>query len=135
MKKLTKILSIVLIAAIISSSVVYQQADAKDIYFAGKYRMNSGSNEYFQLDMNQYSSPEGKEKGNFTIWYGYKPAGHLTPWYDGTLNRTGKNTYQYRKGKEKVVFKVYKKKVVISGNKYCDDSMLGTYKLKKRFYS
>ena len=135
MKKLSKILSLVLITAIISSGVIYQQAEAKDIYFAGQYKMNYGPDEYFLLDMNQYSSPSGKEKGNFTIWYAYKPTGHLNPWYEGTLNKVGGNKYQYKNGKAKMTFRVYKKKVVVSGNKHCDNSMLGTYKLKKRYYS
>lgn len=132
MKKLMKFLSLVLIASIISGSLVYQQAEAKDIYFAGKYEMSYGADEYFQLDMNQYSSPKGKKKGNFTIWYGYKPTG-LHPYYEGTLSKIAKNKYQYKDGKSKVTFKVYKKKVVISGNKYCDSEIKGTYKLKKRF--
>lgn len=93
MKKLAKILSLVLITAIISGNIVCRQAEAKDIYFAGQYKMNYSSDEYFRLDMNQYSSPEGKEKGNFTIWYKYKPSGNLTPWYSGTLNRVAKNKY------------------------------------------
>lgn len=134
MKKI-KIISIVLIVAIISSSTVSHQVKAKDIYFAGRYKMNYySSNEYFVLDMNQYSSPEGKEKGNFTIGYVYKPTGYH-PWYEGTLSKIGKNKYQYKNGKIKITFKVYKNKVSVNGNKYCDDSIFGKYKLEERFYS
>lgn len=131
MKKLMKFLSLVLIAAIISGNIVCRQAEAKDIYFAGQYNMNYSSDEYFRLDMNQYSYPKGKKKGNFTIWYCYKPTG-LHHYYEGTLSKIAKNKYQYKDGKSKVTFKVYKKKVVVSGNKYCNSEIMGTYKLKKR---
>lgn len=127
MKKLIKIVCMILIIAVISEGMVYQQTDAKYIPFAGQYKMNYSSEEYFVLDMNKYAFPKGKKVGGFTIWYGYKPTG-LHPWYEGTLKEIGENKYQYKKGKMKLTFKVHKKKIVLSGNKHCDDSILGTYK-------
>ena len=75
MKKLVKILSMVLIAAIISSGVVYQQAEAKDIYFSGKYM-----NGKYAISLSQYSEKSsykaGEKCGTMILTYnGYSVMG------------------------------------------------------------
>ncbi len=123
---------IYLVIIMIIASIL-PKISAADIDFGGQYTKHHSSEEYFCLGMNQYPSPKGKEKGNFIIWYGYTRTG-LHPWYEGRLDKIGKNTYQYQDGEVKIVFKVHKQKVVVKGNKYCDDSISGTYQLKHRFY-
>lgn len=128
MKKFTKNAVVVMILfALCIEWLPARGADAKskNIYFSGEYRMKIDTDEYFVLQTAQYSSPEGKVKGNFTIYYYYKPSGGMRPWIDGTLKRVGTN--KYKSGKMKL--RVYKKKIVISnGGDYN-----GTYKLKKRY--
>ena len=94
--------------------------------FAGEYRCKLGPGEYYVLQLNQYSSPEGKEVGNYSISYLYTATGSH-PWGDGVVKKTSQKNV-YRLGKMKM--KVFKKKVVIK-NGDAD----GVYKLKKRYYS
>lgn len=115
------------------------EAEAKSIYFAGKYEMKKGGDIY-DLDMSQYSSPEGKEVGNFTLTETDMPASRIGSMESGTLKRIGKNKYRYKKGKLTLTFKVYKKKVKVTqkgkgSGVYRKNVFTGTYKLKKRYYS
>lgn len=108
-----------------------KKAKAKSIYFAGEYRHTKYG---LTLDMNQYSSPEGKEVGNFNL----TPGVHVYLAVEGVLKKAGTNKYQCKKGKSVFTFKVYEDKVVIEMNKKALKDYLdyrGTYKLKKRYYS
>lgn len=103
----------------------------KSIYFAGEYEHTKYG---MSLYMNQYSSPEGKEVGNFKL----TPGVHVYLDIKGTLKKVATNKYQCKKGKSVITFKVYQNKVVIGMNKtalkdYYD--YRGTYKLKERYYS
>lgn len=133
MKKFTKVISMILIAAIISSVIVYQQAEAKDIYFAGKYTCTEG-----KLTLKQYSSPKnaayGKNVGRFTF-SGFTNRNKNT---SGELYKKGKNKYQTREGF--ITFIVKKKSVIVKGGPIDwttekQYSLKGTYKLKKRYSS
>lgn len=128
MKRITKIAVALLLAVAVCVGFVPSEkveAKSKNIYFSGEYQMKTGTDEYFILKTNQYSSPEGKVKGNFTIYYYYKPSGGMHPWQDGKMKRVGTN--KYKSGK--MALRVYKEKIVISnGGDYS-----GTYKLKKRY--
>ena len=111
---------------LVSSTSGATASAAKRIYFAGEYRCKLGPGEYYVLQLNQYSSPEGKEVGNYSISYLYTATGSH-PWGDGVVKKTSQKNV-YRLGKMKM--KVFKKKVVIK-NGDAD----GVYKLKKRYYS
>lgn len=99
---------------------------AKRIYFAGEYRCKLGPGEYYVLELNQYSSPDGKDVGNYSISYLYTATGKH-PWGDGSVKKTSQKNV-YRLGKMKM--KVFKKKVVIKNS-----DAAGVYKLKKHYYS
>lgn len=98
---------------------------AKSIYFAGDYRKKIGNKEYYVLQLNKYSSPEGKNIGNYALYYYYKPSGGMNPYKEGELYKTGKKNY-YKMGNTKI--KIYKKKLVVKSGAY-----KGTYKLHKRY--
>ena len=107
------------------------KAKTKPIYFAGKY-----NNEKYDLSlyMNQYSSPEGKKVGNFKLTIGIRIYLDI----EGELKKVKQNTYEFKDGKSKITFKVYKNKVLIGMNKTAHKNYYdyrGTYKLKKRYYS
>ena len=123
MKKLTKTLALALAIILLTGGVGATYADAAGIYFAGKYCTSDGA----CICLNQYSSPEGKNVGNFQIGIP-----HFYKTYEGELIKIGTN--KYRSGKKGLTFKVYKKKVIVtvSGKKY-DKALKGTYKLKKRY--
>jgi hypothetical protein len=135
-----RIVTFVLALLVLCASVmpVQKVEAASDIYFAGKYKCIKSKDSLVRevsttLKMNEYSSPEGKIVGNFKI---DMPIPHAYNTWKGTLKKVGKNKYVYKKGKVKIQFKVYKKKVVISQN--CTNNTLfcnlsGTYKLKKRY--
>lgn len=108
-KKLTKIVAIMLAFMLCAGSMEARYASAKSIYFAGEYRKQTGKGEYYILEMNKYSSAEGKIVGNYKLYYYYKPYGGMNLWEEGEIKKSGKNTYKTGGTK----FKVYKKKVVI----------------------
>lgn len=97
MKKLMKFLSLVLIASIISGSLVYQRVDAKDISFAGKYK-----NGKYVITLSQNSKKSsyktGEKCGKMTltdngnnVMGGYS---HGEIVFDGTpIKKIGKNKY------------------------------------------
>lgn len=132
MKKITKIAMAIMLTLVVCSTIApLKKADAKskNIYFAGEYRRTLGEGEQLILQMNQYSSPEGKTVGNYKVYYYYKSSGGMNLWGDGEIKRIGKNKYQYND----IKFRVYKKKVVISGKTAKSVGFDGTYKLKKRY--
>lgn len=132
MKKITKIVMAIMLALAVCATIVpSEKADAKskNIYFAGEYRRTLGEGEQLILQMNPYSSPEGKTVGNYEVYYYYKPSGGMKLWGDGEIKRTGKNKYRY----SDIKFRVYKKKIVISGKSAKSVGFDGTYKLKKRY--
>ena len=145
MKK--RLISLFMVLVLLTGSFqcggICEKAEAADsIYFAGAYKMvKRESKNYsvkYELDMQQYSSPEGKIVGNFTFVQisDYKGDKRIGCMLEGQLKKTGKNSYQYKHGKIIIKFKVYKKKVVIKQNRtnswICNYS--GTY-LKQKAYS
>ena len=127
MKRITKIFCIAMAFVLLASTINGNSASAaKRIYFAGEYRCKLGPGEYYVLQLNQYSSPEGKEVGNYSISYLYTATGKH-PWGDGVVKKTSQKNV-YRLGKMKM--KVFKKTVVIK-NGDAD----GVYKLTNRYYS
>ena len=121
-----RIMSLVLITCLLLGvGLSTKNANASGYYFDGKYTLLVGKT-LLTLRMNQYSSPEGIEVGNFNVKEYYR--GETSEVMSGVLNKTSKkNVYKYGS----VTFKVYKKKVKIKNSQYCN----GTYKLKKRYYS
>jgi len=98
MKKLTKILSMVMIAAIISSGIVYQQAEAKDINFTGKYK-----NGRYAITLNRNAAKSsyaiGEKCGNMTLTYdGYSVMGGYSQgevvFEKSPIKKIGKNKYK-----------------------------------------
>ena len=127
MKKITKLVCVAMALVILVCSTSGATASAaKRIYFAGEYRCKLGPGEYYVLQLNQYSSPDGKDVGNYSISYLYTATGK-NPWGDGSVKKTSQKNV-YRLGKMKM--KVFKKKVVIKNS-----DVDGVYKLKKRYYS
>ena len=121
-----RIMSLVLaVCLLLGVGLSAKEANASSFYFAGKYTQVYAKT-YLTLSMNQYSSPEGKEVGNFEIEQYYR--GETSKVLSGVLKKTSKENV-YKCGS--VRFKVYKKKVKIKNSESCD----GTYKLKKRYYS
>lgn len=98
------------------------RVDAKSIYFAGEYSGNCG------IILNQYSSPEGKNVGNYQI-----NIPHAYNAFHGELIKIGKN--KYRSKKKGLVFTVHKKKikVKVTNFKRYDRGIKGTYKLWERY--
>jgi len=132
MKNLLHKLKPLLLALFLSSLCLGKPTSAKTISFDGQYRMKYSSAEYYVLNMNQYPSSSGKEKGSFEIFYYYKPSGGMNPWVNGTLKKIGTNKYQYKKGKGKITFQVYTKKIIVKANKQSGvNEVSGTYKLKE----
>ena len=90
------------------------KTSAKSIYFSGEYRKSDGA----EFILNQYSSPEGKNVGNFkiNIPYAYNA-------YSGELMKQGKDKYYSKK--KGLTIKVYKKKIVVtvSGKNYFRSSL------------
>ena len=130
MKKFVKVLSFVLVI-LLCVGTVDRRVEAKSIYFAGKYNHTKLG---LYLTMNQYSSPEGKEVGNFTL----TPSAHVYLQVSGTLYKIKKNVYRYKEGKSIFTFTVCKKKVNVKMNAYAKKNYLdytGNYKLKNRYYS
>ena len=123
MKTVRRILSITLIMAMCVAVFGVAKTSAKSIYFSGEYRKSDGA----EFILNQYSSPEGKNVGNFkiNIPYAYNA-------YSGELMKQGKDKYYSKK--KGLTMKVYEKKIVVtvSGKKY-DKALKGTYKLTKRY--
>ena len=119
------LLTLTLVAGLLGGIALQGSKSSAAIYFAGEYRKSDG----VVLTLNKYSSPEGKNVGNFQI-----DIPHVYDAYDGELIKIGNN--KYRSKKKGLTFKVYKKKVVlkVSGSRY-DKALKGTYKLKKHFYS
>lgn len=129
--KIIKSLSIILVIALFTGIIPNKFVNAKTIYFAGEYEHSKWS---LSLIMNQYSSPEGKEVGNFEL----SPGAHVYLSVSGTLSTVKNNVYRYKEGKAVFTFKVYKNKVKIKMNKYAKKNYYnytGTYKLKQHFYS
>ena len=121
MKKITKLVCVAMALVILVCSTNGATASAaKRIYFAGEYRCKLGPGEYYVLQLNQYSSPDGKDVGSYSISYLYTATG-------GSVKKTSQKNV-YRLGKMKM--KVFKKKVVIKNS-----DAAGVYKLKKRYYS
>ena len=69
MKKVTKIMAIALTIAICFGVVPAKTSNAKSIYFAGEYKRKLKGGDYYRIELNQYSSPEGKKVGNYTVIY------------------------------------------------------------------
>lgn len=139
MKKLTKILSMVLIAAIISSGVVYKQTEAaSDISFGGSYLKvvkYDGYSEYYSVNLSQYSSTKGNKKGEFTLsqYSDYRENCTVV----GKLTKVKKNTYRYKTKKVTITFKVYKKKLVIKQkgtSMSINSDFSGTYKKENKWF-
>ena len=129
MKKYIKIINVLLIViCCFSISEKFVNA-APNIYFAGLYQRvekNGDFTNYYTLDMQQYSSPEGNKKGNFTLQE--ESETRLNFYVEGELKKISKNKYRCKKGKITLTFKVYKKKVIVkqkgkqSKSVYCDFS-------------
>lgn len=128
MKRSFRILAMAM-AIVLAVGLNAGSAGAKSIYFAGKYRVPNGP----VLKMNEYSSPEGKEVGNFKL----DPIAHTYLSVKGTLKKTGTaNTYVCNKKGSIFTFKVYSNKVTVKMNNKAKKNYLnfsGTYKLKQRY--
>lgn len=124
MKKSFKVLAM-LLALTLTIGLGAGSAKAKSIYFAGEYSKRGA-----MIQLNQYSSPEGKAYGNFTV-----NIPHFYNAYSGELIKIGKN--KYRSKKKGLVFTIKKKKFMlkVTNKKRYDRELKGTYKLKKRYYS
>lgn len=127
MKKITKIMAIVLVLALCISNTPVSVSDAKskNIYFSGEYKRKLGGGDYYLIELNKYSSPEGKEIGNYRVSYYSSVSGGDHDWGGSGLKKIGTNLY---KGK-RFVFKIYKNKLVLKKA----GALSGTYKLKKRY--
>lgn len=126
MKRITKIMvALMLILGMLFS--IPSEASAKtqkNIYFTGEYMRKIGPGEYYVLWPSDLSG-NGKRKGDYQIYYWYKPSGGRHLWKSGNLKYVSVN--RYKSGKMK--FRIYKKKIVIAnGGEYS-----GTYKLKRRY--
>lgn len=129
MKRFTKIaMAIILTLAVCITFTPAGKVEAKSKnirWFAGDYRKKIGNDEYYILDMQQYTSYDGGWHGQYGIHYYYKPSGGMHLWKNAQFKKV--HTNKYKAGK--MIFKVYKNKIVITkGGKYN-----GTYKLKKRY--
>ena len=123
MKVIKKFLSMTVIAALCVTIMSTVKVSAGSIYFSGEYYKSDGAG----ITLNEYSSPEGKNVGNFQVL-----VPHAYNAYSGELMKVSNN--KYRSKKKGLTFKVYKKKVVVtvSSNKF-DKALKGTYKLTKRY--
>ena len=88
------------------------------IYFAGHYMKvieYDGYSDYYELTMNQYSSPEGEEVGNFELiqYSTYRENAYVK----GKLKKVGTNKYKCKKGKIKFTFIVKKNMVIVKQNR------------------
>ena len=145
MKKILKIVSMLLIVAIISSGAVYQQAEAKDIYFAGEY-----SNGKYIISLSQYSEKSSYKNNEecgtmmltcdgYSVMGGYSQ-GNIV--FDGSpIKKTGKNKYKIVNSGYKgyiCTIKVKKKSISVKFKNPKGAMKVGkngTYKLKKRYNS
>ena len=128
--KIIKSLSIILVVVLITGIVPNKQANAKDIYFSGEYSSKKGA----VLNLSEYTgaTPEEDEKHEVATFQFDVP--HAYNAYSGIVIKIGKN--KYRSKKKGLIFKVYKKKVIVKvTNKKYDKDLKGTYKLVKHFYS
>lgn len=141
-KKIVRIFLVLIMVFALADGVVVQSnaVSAKSIYFAGFYNKKTKDGKK-TLTMNQYSSPEDKKVGNFSLeeFVYNEYTGYYNLWEStkGTLKKIGKNKYRCKKGKITFTFTVYKKKVVVKQNRKgsLSTNFTGTYKLKKRYYS
>jgi len=127
--KFTSVIAILLCAILITNSC----AAAKSIYFAGEYRANKKRFPY-KLEMNVYSSPEGKMVGN----YRFIPIDDDYAGWNGQLKKIGKNKYREKipgAAGYTITFSVKKKSVVVKQKKTIlrGVNFSGKYKLKKRY--
>ena len=127
--KLTSAMAICLCAILIINSC----AAAKSIYFAGEYKANKKRFPY-KLEMNVYSSPEGKKVGN----YRFIPIDKAYSGWNGEVKKIGKNKYREKvpgPAGYTITFKVKKKSVVVKQKKTIlrGVNFSGKYKLKKRY--
>ena len=127
MKNIKRVVTIVLALALCLSSIPVEAANAKSksIYFAGDYKRKIKYGDYYRIELNKYSSPEGKNVGNYQIYYYSSVSGGEHSWSGGELKKIGTNSY---KG-GRYQFKIYKKKLVLKKA----GALSGTYKLKKRY--
>lgn len=125
MKKVTKIMAIALTIAICFGVVPAKTSNAKSIYFAGEYKRKLKGGDYYRIELNQYSSPEGKKVGNYNLCYYSNVSKGEHDWGGCELKKTGTNTY--KAGKYRI--KIYKTKLVLSKA----GALSGSYKLKKRY--
>lgn len=114
-----------------------KEAEAANIYFAGFYSFKvdyDGYSEYYTLDMQQYSSPEGSNVGNITL-EGNSTYRNIAT-VEGQLYKEGQNCYYALIYGVKVSFTVYSDEVKVKQNgtttaMFCD--FTGTY-YKERGY-
>ena len=127
--KLTTVIAICMCAILITNTCV----EAKSIYFSGMYKCSKKGVPY-KLELNMYSSPEGKMVGN----YDFIPVNKEYVGWNGELKKVGKNKYQERfpgVGGFTLTFKVKKKSVIVKqkGTVLRGVDFSGKYKLKKRY--
>lgn len=120
MRKSSKamLMAIVLVLTCICGDYFSNTTADAAIYFAGHYMKvieYDGYSDYYELVMNQYSSPEGKKVGNFELiqYSTYRENAYVK----GTLKRVKRNKYQCKKGKIKFTFIVKRNKVIVKQNK------------------
>lgn len=97
-------------------------------YYLYEYRMAS-----YSLTINQYSSPEGNEVGNFEI----SDCDGVGEYYSGTLYKTGTNKYKGQDGSIIFYFTVKAKSVSVDSEALqgYTGPLQGSYILDKRFES
>ncbi len=129
--KRSRIISLLLAAVLVAGLITAPSAQAKSIYFSGEYKAYDGTT----IDLSEYSGPtpgeiKRKEVASFSI-----NIPHVYNAYEGILVKTGTN--KYRSKKKGLVFKVYKKKIVVkvTNKKRYDKALQGSYKLVRHFYS
>jgi hypothetical protein len=142
MKKLMIRISGTLLAFVIALGVIAGglvakgEASAKSIYFAGKYRHSKYG---MSLSMSAYTEKSKYKKGEECGTFILKPDIHTYYKIKGAIKKIGNNKYQWKKNKSKIIFKIYKKKVIVKCNWKPEfrgePDYNGIYKLKKHYYS
>ncbi len=141
MKKIRIMVALMLILGCCAGEMfgaVSVDAKTKNYYFAGKYKAKFRDGSHAELEMTQSLSGKAERvKGKFSMEY-ISFTGRGLSIAEGKLTKIGKNKYLCKRGKVRLTFKVYPKKVVVkqkgtSFNLGIYDDFTGTYRLKKRY--
>ncbi|MCI9080217.1 MAG: hypothetical protein HFH68_15125 [Lachnospiraceae bacterium] len=128
--KIVRSLSIILVIVLFVCIIPNRLVNAKDIYFSGVYSHKKGA----VLSLSEYTGPTSEEERRHEVATFQFDVPHAYNAYNGILVKIGKN--KYRSKKKGLIFKVYKKKVIVKvTNKKYDKDLKGTYKLIRHFYS